>query len=132
MIVRVTRPLAARSRAAFTLLEVLVVVAILVILAGVAGIYVFKYLDDAKKGRATMDMQALEMAYDTVTAKNGSPPESMAELTPYLKQGQAALLDPWGNQYQYRNIQSDVGPRVQFFTRSGQGSDGEEIVWPKR
>ena len=44
MIVRVTRRSALR-REAFTLLEVLVVVAILVVLASVAGIYFFRYLE---------------------------------------------------------------------------------------
>ena len=37
-------------RAAFTLLEVLIVVAIIVVLAGVSSIYVFRYLEDAKEG----------------------------------------------------------------------------------
>ena len=39
-------------RAAFTLLEVLIVVAILVILASAASIALFRYLEDAKVGRA--------------------------------------------------------------------------------
>ena len=52
-------PVAARRnrvtrRAAFTLLEVLVVVAILVILAGVGVVATTRYLEDARKSRAQL------------------------------------------------------------------------------
>ncbi|MGL6097805.1 MAG: prepilin-type N-terminal cleavage/methylation domain-containing protein [Fimbriiglobus sp.] len=120
----------ARRRSAFTLLEVLVVVAILVVLAGVSSIFVFKYLEDAKKDRATLDMKTLESVYESFTAKNGgTAPQSVSELVPYIKQGSSALTDPWGGQYQFRAINTEVGERVQFFTVA---PDGQEIAWPKQ
>ena len=59
--IRTARRKAAR-RAAFTLLEVLIVVAILVILASAASISLFRYLEDAKVGRAKTDMRVIEQA----------------------------------------------------------------------
>lgn len=129
MIVRRHAATAAATRSGFTLLEVLVVVAILVVLAGVSSIFVFKYLEDAKVDKATLDMQALTTAFESFMVKNGNiEPQGMEELVPFLKQGQDALYDPWGNPYQYRIIETEVGPRVQFFTAA---PDGAEVSWPK-
>ena len=130
MIVRHTLPVARRTRSAFTLLEELVVVAILIVLASVAGIYVFGYLEDAKKDKALLDMQALTTAFESYMIKNGNiEPDSIAALIPLMKQGDAALIDPWGGQYQYRVVTTEVGPRVQFFTST---PDGQELVWPRQ
>lgn len=101
--VAVRRRRAAR-RAGFTLLEVLVVVAILVILAGVASISVFKYLEKAKIGRAKADMETLVKAYKTYYTQNLRWPESPVEVTSLLEQGQEALRDPWGNAYQIQIV----------------------------
>jgi general secretion pathway protein G len=102
-------PVAARRskaarRAAFTLLEVLVVVAILVILAGVASISVFKYLEKAKVGRAKADMETIVKAYKTFYTQHLRWPESPLEVTSLLEQGQEALRDPWGNAYQVQVV----------------------------
>jgi len=98
-------------REAFTLLEVLVVVAILVILAGAASIYVFKYLEDAKLDTARNTMTQLEEACKSYMVKNGGgqPPDSLQELVipsqegakPYVDGGLSSLKDPWGNNYGY-------------------------------
>ena len=61
MLLSAHRPLA-RRRGAFTLLEVLVVVAILVVLASVAGVYAFKYLEDSKIDAARSQMTIFENA----------------------------------------------------------------------
>jgi general secretion pathway protein G len=96
-------------RAAFTLLEVLVVVAIIVILAGGASIYVFGYLEDARMDTARNNITLLESQCKAYMAQNGGiPPASLTELvaptdgrSPKLDGGLSALLDPWGQQYQY-------------------------------
>jgi general secretion pathway protein G len=98
--VRTARQKATR-RAGFTLLEVLVVVAILVILAGVASISIFRYMEDAKVGRAKSDMRAIEGAIKTFYIQNGDwpPQDNLAAIAPLLEQGQVALVDPWGQPY---------------------------------
>ena len=85
----------ALRRAGFTLLEVLVVVAILVILAGVASISVFRYLEDAKVGRAKNDMLAIKKAYETFYTQQLRWPQDPSEVTPLLGQGAQAFQSPW-------------------------------------
>lgn len=91
----------ATRRAAFTLLEVLVVVAILVILAGVASISVFRYMDDAKVGRARNDMLAIKKAYETYYTQHGEWPQNPATVASLLEQGENAFNSPWGPQVPY-------------------------------
>jgi general secretion pathway protein G len=117
-------------RAGFTLLEVLVVVAIIVILAGGASVYVFGYLEDAKINQARTTMKMLEDAATNYATMNGNPPVSLMELVsptsggrPLINGGPAMLVDPWGNEYQYnpeaRNGYGDPAPQV-WTTTNGQ------------
>jgi prepilin-type N-terminal cleavage/methylation domain-containing protein len=94
--VRTTSQKAAR-RAGFTLLEVLVVVAILVILAGTASIAVFRYLEDAKVGRAKNDMLAIKKVYETFYTQQFRWPNSPEEVYSLLEQGAQAFQSPWPN-----------------------------------
>jgi prepilin-type N-terminal cleavage/methylation domain-containing protein len=95
MLPTVDRRRTATRRAAFTLLEVLVVVAILVILAGVASISIFKYMDNAKVGRAKADMNTLVKAYQTYYTQHSEWPTQPAEVAPLLDQGINAFQSPW-------------------------------------
>src|SRR5262245_54252188 len=67
-------------RAAFTLMEVLVVVAILVILAGGSFVVVMRYLDDAKIDRARMDIKSLEKVVESYKLRHGEYPAALAVL----------------------------------------------------
>lgn len=103
---------AARRRSAFTLMEVLVVVAILVILAGVAIIAVPRYIDDARKSRAHLAAQSLAQACESYHINpgntDGSYPQALNQLvTPpfggvsYVKGGQQDLMTPWNQEFIY-------------------------------
>lgn len=100
---RVRNHLVARS--AFTLLEVLVVVAIIVVLAGAGGVIYMRYLDDAKKDRARIDLKTLSDAVNSYKMQQGDYPPSLEALTQRTVDGGtaylevAALLDPWGRPY---------------------------------
>ena len=106
-------------RHGFTLIEVLVVMAILVILAGVASVALFRNIEDSKKTKAQLQAQAISkvlQAYMTNPANPMSqPPSSLQELaqpsmgTSFLPNGQQDLFDPWGNQYQVKEIQGGDG-----------------------
>jgi general secretion pathway protein G len=97
----------ALARGGFTLMEMLVVVAILVVLAGSAVPIYMKYLDDAKKDRAKVDVKTLSTVVDTYMVKYGDPPASLEVLCqpppeggrPYLET--SALIDPWNRPYMY-------------------------------
>jgi len=94
-----------KRRAAFTLMEVLVVVAILVILAGI-GIAVFRYMDTGKEGAAKLQIKNIETAVTSYQVKNSHWPDSLIVLT-QPSDGTAAYLevkeltDPWGRPYEY-------------------------------
>jgi general secretion pathway protein G len=105
MLVRTTKHAAVRS--AFTLLEILVVVAIIVVLAGVGGYYLLPQVDAAKVGTAKGQLRMLTEACDTYSLNNGSfPPQLGALAAPQPNGGMPivqpdALKDPWGQAYGY-------------------------------
>src|SRR5436190_12142043 len=78
----VIRPLSSprAARSAFTLLEILIVVAILVVLAGVSSVYVFRYLDDAKINRCRADVQTLAKAAQAYEINYNVRPDSLQQL----------------------------------------------------
>jgi len=86
-------------------MEVLVVVAILVILAGGAFVITLKYLDDAKIDRAKMDVKELEKTVMAYKLRHGDFPQSLEVLaqpdaaggSAYIEQ--AGLFDPWQHEY---------------------------------
>jgi general secretion pathway protein G len=111
MLLTTNRPRPAR-RSAFTLMEVLVVVAILVILAGVAIIAVPRYIDDARKSKAHLACKSLAQACEAFRNNpanaDGHYPQSAQELLQppfggpsYLQNGLADLQTPWGGGQQY-------------------------------
>ena len=104
MVIREPR---SHDRMAFTLMEVLVVVAILVVLAGVGGVYYAKYLNDAKISAARIQVKTISDAVGAYNIKHGDWPANLSVLTekesdgsqPYLEPD--ALKTPWGTMYQY-------------------------------
>lgn len=110
-------------RAAFTLMEMLVVVAIIVALAGLGGYYFLGQLNESKKKTALIQVKTtLSQAVDTFHIQHSRFPQSLQELM--VRDGGAAiinnsdaLIDPWGNPYQYNpNAQNpetgDLQPEI--------------------
>jgi general secretion pathway protein G len=125
----ITRRRQSRRRSAFTLLEVLVVVAIIVAMAGVASIYVFKYLDDSKKSAARASCHTLATAVETfITQNDGNPPENnnLQAVRPYIKEtGGDPFIDPWRQPYNFALVDINGKPTVKVFTHVP--GTGEEI-----
>lgn len=97
----------ARRRAAFTLMEVMVVVAILVVLAGVAGVFVFGALDDAKGKAAESSAASISAACDLYKLRLQDFPDRLEDLLtppdggrPFLNSN-TDIYDPWGKPFQY-------------------------------
>lgn len=96
-----------KVRGAFTLMEMLVVVAILVVLAGAAVPLYMRYLEDAKRDTARINVQTIAKTCETYRLRFGEYPASLAALVqqapdggaPYLEQD--SLRDPWQREYQY-------------------------------
>src|SRR5262245_52003543 len=92
-------------RRAFTLMEVLVVVAIIVVLAGIATVS-FRYLSDAKVDATKARIKQVETAVMSYNMRYKHFPTALTDLlTPpegsqaYLDQ--ADLVDEWGQPLQY-------------------------------
>ncbi len=112
----------ANRRAGFTLLEVLVVVAILVILSTVAVVATTRYLEDARKSRAQLQCKSLAQtieAYYLNPQSGNEYPENLQQLlqppfggTSLLKNGEDDLRDPWGGQYQVQFTQGQDGAQM--------------------
>ena len=94
-------------RRAFTLMEMLIVVAIIVILAGVGTFYILPQFNKAKEDTAKLRAYSVEKAITTYMTNGNGAPGSLDVLTqkdaaghgPYLEA--EGILDPWGNVYQF-------------------------------
>jgi len=109
MTVRTSRTAARRMvRAGFTLMELLVVVALLVVLAGTGGVIYMNYLESAKEDVAKSQVQVLTEAAQMYQIRTGSYPPDLNTLTQPTADGKpaslevSALIDPWQRPYQYQ------------------------------
>ena len=89
---------------AFTLLEILIVMAILITLAAM-GIPAFAdAIDVAYVARAMGDIRTLQTEITRYEVQLGKLPDTLQEV------GVTDLLDPWGNPYEYLNYENAQGP----------------------
>ena len=117
-----------RTRTGFTLLEVLVVVAIIVMLAGIGGYYLLQRYEDAKVSTAKAECNALSGQVEIFKLNNGEYPASIEQLTQPQPNGHSALippdkaLDPWGKPYQIDPTgQHNGGAKADVFTVAPNG-----------
>lgn len=126
--------------AGFTLVELLVVLAILGMLAALVGPQVLNQLGGAKSKSAAIQISDLEQALEIYKLDVGRFPDSNQGLDalvrepagvrgwngPYLKKGELPL-DPWGNPYQYQASGRGSGPVITSLGADGRpGGAGED------
>jgi general secretion pathway protein G len=104
------------GQSGFTLVELLVVLAILGLLVALATPQVLKYLAKSKIDTARIEIANLSTSLDLFLIDNGRYPTQQEGLQalvanpsglaswhgPYVKTRSAVPLDPWGHPYQYR------------------------------
>ncbi len=97
---------AAAMRAGFTLIEILVAVAIIGILGTVATVSIPRILENSKIKAAKVAVDNLKGAVVTYNIEKGKYPSDLKALVeatgddePILDGGEGALYDPWGTEY---------------------------------
>jgi general secretion pathway protein G len=95
------------ARAGFTLMEVLIVVAIILIIAGAGGYIMMTHFENAKKDMGKANVMALDQQVQAYRVRHGDYPPDLVTLTQLGPNGEAAtienkmLLDPWNRPYTY-------------------------------
>ncbi len=113
---RLLLPAISRSRAGYTLVEIMVVLTIIAVLAGSVMVLVNRSLEFGKTTRAESDVQAVSSALKAYQTRNYVYPSSQQGLEALVKRPSSqpvprrwiqlldeVPIDPWGNPYQYRN-----------------------------
>jgi general secretion pathway protein G len=125
-----------RRRGGFTLVEVLLVLAILVILGAMVGVGVLQVKKNADKRAAKAQVAMIEETINLYRIDVGSFPETLLDLQelpqglrnpdkwggPYLEKD--VPPDPWGNEYQY---QPD-GDSFRIWSYGPDGVDGNDDI----
>lgn len=121
-----------RKHVGFTMIELLVVLVILGLLAGLVGPQFFGKVDSSKVKTADTQVKMLKMALQTYRLDVGQYPDKLSDLMaapntvkqywdgPYLEED--IPLDPWNNNYVYRR---DANAQQGFYLYS-LGADGQE------
>ena len=114
-----------RARTAgFTLVELMVVVAIIAILATTAGVYLFGALDDADQTKAQAEIQAMKSAITAYMLKNNRKlPNTLDEIAPFMDPPKVPQ-DPWGNAYVYTKEGTRSFKIVSYGADGAPGGDG--------
>jgi general secretion pathway protein G len=91
------RPKKSTNARGFTVIELLIVVAIILTLAAIAVPNLMAAINLAKVARATGDINTLEDEITLYQVINGQLPDDLSQV------GYGGFLDPWGNPYEYLN-----------------------------
>ncbi len=118
----------------FSLIEIMIVVVIIGLLAGIVTYATKEYLDRAKRQRARADISVLVGAVDSFYMENNRFPdnqEGLRALAPgFIK---SLPSDPWGRAYQYfhpgKHGQYDIVSYGADGREGGGGADVDITSW---
>ena len=129
----------AGHRDGFTLIEILVVIAVISVLAAMVAPNVFSHVGAAKTAAARSQIEMLGAALDAYRLDNGTYPttdqglQALVEASsqdprpvnwrgPYLRKG--VPLDPWHSAYVYRNPGTDSRSGFELLCYGSDGAAG--------
>jgi general secretion pathway protein G len=86
---------------AFTLVEVLVAIALIGVLTVIAQVAYRNYYDKVRIHQAEVDVAAMSALIANYQVENRAYPDSLADV------GLSGKLDPWGHAYVYYNVDAN-------------------------
>jgi general secretion pathway protein G len=133
-----------RSRDAFTLIEILVVIVVIAILASLVAPNVFRHVGTAKDATARTQIEMLGAALDAYRLDNGRYPSSEQGLAalwqqptseprpsnwrgPYLRKD--VPLDPWNRAYIYKNPAEQSRSGYDLLSYGADGPRAQPRAW---
>ena len=122
----------------YTLFEIMLVLGIIAVLVGSAIYMLSGNIDVAKEQRVTSDIQAISMqlrTYEMLTFRKPTTEQGLKALVAmpasdpkpqrWKKLMEAVPLDPWGNEYVYRNPGKYKTDGFDLYSLGPQGKEGE-------
>jgi general secretion pathway protein G len=134
----IVRTVAARgtravTRAAFTLMEIMVVVAIIVILAGVSVVAVTRYMEQARVDATRAKLKTIETAVSDFHNRNHEFPPNLETLTQpanglpaYLDRD--AIVDEWGREIHIDPNSTSPTGRPLIYSDGPNPGDGSSVI----
>lgn len=132
------RRLLPRGDSGYTLFEIMLVLGIIAVLVGSAIYSLSGNIDVAKEQRVQSDIQAISMQlrtyemlnYRKPTTEQGlralvQMPASDPKPTHWKKLMETVPLDPWGNEYVYRNPGKYKPDGFDLYSLGPKGTEGE-------
>jgi len=133
------------SALGFTLIEILVVITVIAIMAGLVAPMVFRNVGDAKLSAAKAQVELFALALDAYRLDNDFYPSTAQGLAalrtrpegepearnwrgPYLRK--AIPLDPWGRAYVYKSpgeVNADSYDLLSYGRDGAVGGTGEDV-----
>ncbi len=114
-----TRPTGRYRKRAFTLVELMIVMAIFATIAGLAVPMYQSAKDQAVMLVTVQEMKMIQQEIDLYQMRNGFLPNSLDELTDF-----GDLVDPWGNPYQYVPFETQDDVDTGKGNGKGKGNQG--------
>jgi general secretion pathway protein G len=115
-----------------TLIEIMVVVAILGMIASVVGVAVMGQFSQARRETATLDIKGFDDGLRLYKIKHGKYPSSSEGLAILYSEGLLGgtpKKDPWGNEYVYvspGNKHADSYDIMSYAADGKPGGDGDD------
>jgi len=135
---RLSRTRRLRTEAGYTLFEIMLVLGIIAVLVGSAIYMLSGNIDVAKEQRVQSDIQAISMQLRTYEMLNYRKPSTeqglkalvlMPSSAPkpqhWKKLMESVPLDPWGNEYVYRNPGKFKTDGYDLYSLGPKGTEGD-------